>query len=46
MTALDFTINSLYLLSGNSQGGILMWEASTGQLLKQLQVHNGGEVKI
>uniref|UniRef100_A0A915ESU0 Anaphase-promoting complex subunit 4-like WD40 domain-containing protein n=1 Tax=Ditylenchus dipsaci TaxID=166011 RepID=A0A915ESU0_9BILA len=40
VTALDFTIDSLYLLSGSANGSVSLWESSNGQLLKQLQIHN------
>ncbi|KAI1715410.1 WD domain, g-beta repeat domain-containing protein [Ditylenchus destructor] len=41
ITALEFTFDSLYLLSGSAQGSVSLWEASNGQLLKQFQIHNG-----
>lgn len=36
---MDFTPDSMYILSGSSHGHISVWETSNGQLLKTFQVH-------
>uniref|UniRef100_A0A0N5A416 WD_REPEATS_REGION domain-containing protein n=1 Tax=Parastrongyloides trichosuri TaxID=131310 RepID=A0A0N5A416_PARTI len=39
ITAIDFTEDSFYLISGCTEGQICLWEADKGQLMKVIKIH-------
>uniref|UniRef100_A0A1I7SBV7 WD_REPEATS_REGION domain-containing protein n=1 Tax=Bursaphelenchus xylophilus TaxID=6326 RepID=A0A1I7SBV7_BURXY len=46
VTAVEFTVDSMFIVSGSAQGSITMWETSSGQLTKQFDLHNDAIVEI
>lgn len=40
VTAMAFSIDAFLLISGSHQGSVSLWEVSSGQLFKQVQLHS------
>jgi WD40 repeat protein len=40
VTIVDFTADSMHVLSGSAQGTISLWESSNGTLVKTFNVHD------
>lgn len=46
VTAICFTNDSIYVISGSAQGSISIWEASSGVLIKSFELHQNKIVSI
>lgn len=46
VTAVCFTVDSMFVVSGSAQGSISLWEASSGALTKQFDLHSNPIVEI